>query len=99
RLAAAAERARYARPGGTAPTEGLHADVATVRTALHATAGRAVRWRAVVIPASTLRWASSGAGTAIADLLDRFDDGWAATGRRLRRASWPRDRAAEGVDW
>jgi hypothetical protein len=62
----------------------VRSDAATVRTALHASAGRAVRWRALVLPASTLRWASSGVGTAIADLLDRFDDSWAAVGRWLR---------------
>jgi hypothetical protein len=84
RLAAAAERARYARPDDDRPAPGVRADAATVRTALHASAGRAVRWRALVLPASTLRWASSGVGTAIADLLDRFDDSWAAVGRWLR---------------
>ncbi|MCU1674716.1 MAG: hypothetical protein JWN77_2829, partial [Frankiales bacterium] len=42
------------------------------------------RWRARLLPPSTLRWASSAMGTFVADALDRFDDGWAAVRRRLR---------------
>lgn len=81
RLAAAAERARYAREAGRVEP-GLQADAATVRSALRAAAGRTTRWRAVLLPTSTLRWAASGLGTFIADLLDHVDEAWSAL-RRL----------------
>lgn len=85
RLAAAAERARYARPGGTAEdTAALRSDVRTVRTALRRGAARADRVRAVLAPPSTLRWFGAGVGSRIADGLDRVDDLISGATRRLR---------------
>jgi transglutaminase-like putative cysteine protease len=86
RLAAHAERARYARDGaaGIAAVADLRADTRRVRAAVGAGVPRTARWRAWLLPASTLRWASSGLGTLMADGLDRFDDAWAAVGQRLR---------------
>jgi transglutaminase-like putative cysteine protease len=86
RLAHATERARYARPGDDAPSgEALRADVGRVRAALRAGATSQQRWTARLLPSSTARWATSTAGGAVADLLDRLDDGFAAVGRRLHR--------------
>ena len=86
RIATAAERARYARPlpapGDTG--RGLQADSATVRSALLAGTGGRTRWRARLLPPSTLAWASSTAGTTVADLLDATDAVAAAARRRLR---------------
>jgi hypothetical protein len=85
RLAGGAERARYARDGATGGNPAaLRADVALVRSALRRAVSRKLRWRAWLLPTSTLRWASSGLGTFVADGLDRFDDAWSALGRRLR---------------
>jgi transglutaminase-like putative cysteine protease len=85
RLAAGAERARYARDGATAgAAAAVRADAALVRSALRAAVPRKLRWRAWLLPTSTLRWASSGLGTLVADGLDRFDETWSALGRRLR---------------
>jgi hypothetical protein len=53
-----------------------------VRSGLHRSVGRLARWRARLLPASTLRWASSGLGTAVADLLDRADRVWATLRHR-----------------
>ncbi|MFN2521952.1 MAG: transglutaminaseTgpA domain-containing protein [Mycobacteriales bacterium] len=83
RIALAAERARYARDGGGADAA-LRADAARVREALLAGLSPRARWRARLLPPSTLRWATSSGGTLVADGLDRFDDGWASMRRRLR---------------
>lgn len=93
RLAAAAERSRYAR-NGTAEVSGeLAADAAVVRTALRGSVGRLARWRAWLLPTSTLRATSSAVGTFVADALDRFDELWSSIGdMRLRRVR--RGRAA-----
>ena len=91
RIAVATERARYARPGAAVDADQtLEADSRSVRAALLADTGTRSRWRARLLPASTLTWASSGAGTAVADLLDRSDVLTAAVSRRLR----PRRRPA-----
>jgi transglutaminase-like putative cysteine protease len=89
RLALAAERSRYA-PSGAGDTSGLHDDAALVRSALRADVGRVGRWRATLMPTSTLRWMSSTLGTFVADVLDGIDNGWAA----LRRAGTRRPRQA-----
>ena len=96
RLAVAAERARYARPGssGGADTATLHDDVRQVRTALLAGATGEQRWVARLAPPSTLRWASAGLGAAMADLLDRFDSLVSGANARLRSVGWLRRRPA-----
>src|SRR5205085_258174 len=81
RLSLAAERARYARDGAgndAGDGAGLHEDASTVRSALQAAVGRVPRWRAVLLPTSTLRWMSSTLGTFVADVLDGFDNAWSA---------------------
>lgn len=86
RLAVEVERARYARPGSAAtPVDSLHRDVATVHSALLSTARRRARWTARLAPPSTLRWASSTAGSTVADGLDRMDELVSSCGERLRR--------------
>jgi transglutaminase-like putative cysteine protease len=89
RIAVAAERTRYSREGN-ADTSGLYDDAALVRAALRAAASRPTRWRSWLLPTSTLRWASSRAGTFVADVLDAFDNAWSA----VRRAGSRRTREA-----
>jgi len=72
RLATAAELARYA-PAGRARATGLDTDTVVVRRALRASAPRTVRWRAVVLPASTLQWAAHVLSERVADVLDVTD--------------------------
>jgi transglutaminase-like putative cysteine protease len=84
RVAGAAERARYARDAGGSADTSLREDAGLVRSALRAGVPRKTRWRAWLLPSSTLRWAASGLGTLVADGLDRFDDAWSAIGQRLR---------------
>jgi transglutaminase-like putative cysteine protease len=86
RIALAAERTRYARDGAV-DTAGLYGDAALVRSALRGAVSRSVRWRAWLLPRSTLRWAASKTGTFVADVLDGFDNTWSALrqlGRRTR---------------
>jgi transglutaminase-like putative cysteine protease len=86
RLAACAERDRYARPSAAqdeASVPALQADAQRVRAGLLSAAGPRQRWAARLLPASTLRWATSGLGALVADGLDRVDDTLAAIGRRL----------------
>jgi transglutaminase-like putative cysteine protease len=84
RLAQAEERASYARePASAGP---LHADVATVRAAMSAAVTRSARWRAWLMPPSSvdeIRRISSHA-------LDTF--GWleVGTARLVRRLPHPR---------
>ncbi|MDX6199167.1 MAG: hypothetical protein QOJ79_2318 [Actinomycetota bacterium] len=88
RVALAAERSRYARDG-FADTAGLYDDAAVVRAALHAGIGGVARWRAWLLPPSTLRWTASTLGTLVADALDGFDNAWSSVrhlGRRRPRA-------------
>ncbi len=88
RLAQATERARYARPdGATTKARGLTHDSAVVRAALLHGAGRAARWRAQLVPASTVGWAVHRSGSAVADALDRLDEGWTSLRRRARLRS------------
>jgi transglutaminase-like putative cysteine protease len=96
RLAAAAERARYARPGASSDLEAgaLQADVRTVRHGLLAGASRRQHWVARLAPPSTLRWASSGLGSATADVLDRFDGLVSTVGERVRHPRGLRRRPA-----
>ncbi len=88
RLAVAAERARYARPqaarAGAVEPGSSRRDVATVRSAMRGARSGRTRWRARFLPPSTLRWATSSLGTAIADALDRLDRAMTGAGRRLR---------------
>ena len=64
RIAAVVERARYA-PAPAAPGA-IRADVTTVRRALARNSGRNARWRAILLPASTLQplraWLRQAAG-------------------------------------
>lgn len=87
RLAAAAERARYARPGtaGDADIAQLRSDVRQVRRGLLAGSSRLMRCSALLAPSSTLRWAGAGLGSATANALDRFDGAVSALGQRVRR--------------
>ena len=88
RLAALAERDRYARQSGEqdgASVQALSADASRVRNGLLAGAELRQRWRARLLPSSTLHWASAGLGALVADALDRLDDGFAAANRRLAR--------------
>jgi transglutaminase-like putative cysteine protease len=95
RVAGAAERARYARPGAaSAAARDLREDVRTVRSALLAGATRSQRWAARLAPPSTLRWASSGLGGVTADALDRFDSAVSTVGERLRHPRGLRRRPA-----
>jgi len=96
RLAAAAERARYARDGSSPAAAGadLHDDVRLVRSGLLAGASRRQSWTARLAPPSTLRWASAGLGSATADVLDRFDSAVSAVGERVRHPRGLRRRPA-----
>ena len=91
RLAAGAERARYARTAPTADARGLRSDAATVRAALLAGAAPRERWLARLLPVSTVQSTSSRVGTAVADVLDRFDVLVSTVGARLRH---PRTRTS-----
>lgn len=86
RIAAAAERARYAPPESQRREE-LAADSAAVRAALQAQAPRSVRLRALLFPPSTLRWAASAIGWRLGRTMDRVDDTIALLTRPLRRAA------------
>ncbi|MGI8536711.1 MAG: transglutaminaseTgpA domain-containing protein [Mycobacteriales bacterium] len=68
----------------SAEVAALRQDVAVVRAGLLTAAGRGARWRARLLPASTLRWASSALGTAVADVLDPVDLALATVRRRVR---------------
>jgi transglutaminase-like putative cysteine protease len=84
RLATGAERARYARTAPPADAGALRADAALVREALLAGAAPRERWLARLLPLSTVQSTSARLGTAVADVLDRFDAGLSAVGARLR---------------
>jgi transglutaminase-like putative cysteine protease len=85
RLAVAAERERYARPGSAGDGTGLRADAGTVRRALLASAPGRLRARALLAPPATLRWMAHASGERVADALDRVDDAVSAVSRRLHR--------------
>jgi transglutaminase-like putative cysteine protease len=87
RLAAQAERARFAaRPEQGTDGATLVEDAREVRAGLATTASTRDRWRARLLPPSTLHWASAGLGRATADGLDRLDEALAAAGNRARGA-------------
>ena len=83
RIAAAEERARYARLAVAGA--GLATDVRTVRRAAAASATRRQRFRAVLLPASTLASARRLLERAIG-LLGWLDSSWPAVRRQMRRA-------------
>ena len=93
RLAAGAERARYARSAPPADAAALRADATSVRAALLAGAAPRERWLARLLPVSTVASTSARLGTAVADVLDRFDVLVSAVGAKVRH---PRTRAKTG---
>ena len=84
RLVRAEERARYAADPRSAANRSLPADVEIVRAALLARCTWSTRWRARVLPASTLAAMRAAAGR-VADGLDAFDRSAAWLRRRLLR--------------
>lgn len=84
RLAAAEERAHYARLPG--PGTGLKAAVLTVRRAVAASVPRRQRLRARLLPASTLLAARHLVQSA-SELLSWLDTSWPTMQRQLRRAA------------
>lgn len=88
RLAAATERARYARPDAAATGPGAdpnaREDVATVRSALLRTCGREQRWRARLLPSSLVRWSASLLDSAGAAGQARLDRGRVSLARQVR---------------
>jgi hypothetical protein len=84
RIAAAAERARYAPPESQL-REDLQQDAAVVRGALQAQAPRLVRLRAALFAPSTLRWAGSSLGERLGRIMDAVDDTISAVTRPVRR--------------
>jgi transglutaminase-like putative cysteine protease len=89
RVALAAERARYARPGSGGGSD-LSGDVRAVRHALLEAAPARVRLRATFFPTSTLRWATSGIADRMTALLNGVDDAISAVTRPIRRRATPR---------
>ncbi len=83
RIAAAEERASYARLAIAGA--GLAADVRTVRRAVAVSVRRRQRFRAVLLPASTLAAARRVLERAIG-LLGWLDSSWPAVRRQMRRA-------------
>jgi transglutaminase-like putative cysteine protease len=73
RLVRAEERARYAADPRSAANRGLPTDVEIVRAAMLARCSLLDRWRARILPASTLA-AVRAAGARVADGLDAFDE-------------------------
>uniref|UniRef100_UPI00104123F6 DUF4129 domain-containing protein n=1 Tax=Actinomadura roseirufa TaxID=2094049 RepID=UPI00104123F6 len=75
RIARAEELARYARSRPAEPPERLRADVRTVREAFAAAVGRRARWRARLLPPSTMAQVGDTfrtAGHRATDLTDRL---------------------------
>jgi hypothetical protein len=90
RLAAAAERARYARPGsGDAGSGTLRADARVVRGALLAGASPRQRWVARLAPPSTLRWATPAWDRPSRTGWTAFDTAVSAVGERVRHPRRP----------
>ena len=92
-LAVGAERSRYARATGDDAHRpaSLRREVAAVRSGLLGTVPGRARLRARLAPTSTLRWASAGLGSFVADVLDRADGLVSSVGARVRH---PRSRRA-----
>ena len=84
RVAAAAERARYG-PAGPHAAGTLRADTAMVRAALLDGCASSHRWRARLLPVSTLRWAGRAGGTALAQVRNRRHAVRNRAGRGIRR--------------
>ena len=82
-LAAAAERARYARTPPPVDARQLRRDAGTVRAALRTGATREQRWRARLLPVSTLAWAGSRSDAARSVLLDRWHRVLSTAGAQL----------------
>ncbi|MES9606810.1 transglutaminaseTgpA domain-containing protein [Actinomadura sp. NPDC000929] len=77
RIARAEELARYSRTRASEPAERLRADVRTVREAFAASVGRRARWRARLLPPSTMeqtRTALRTAGDRALDATARLND-------------------------
>ncbi|MGW3770545.1 transglutaminase TgpA family protein [Actinomadura verrucosospora] len=77
RIARAEELARYSRTRAAEPAERLRADVRTVREAFAASVGRRARWRARLLPPSTMeqtRTALRTAGDRALDATARLND-------------------------
>ncbi|MGH3239084.1 MAG: transglutaminase, partial [Spirillospora sp.] len=84
RIARAEELARYSQSRSAEPPERLRADVRTVREAFAASVGPATRWRARLLPPSTVeqtRATLQSAGTRALDATARLND----LPNRLRR--------------
>ncbi|WP_246251054.1 transglutaminase TgpA family protein [Actinomadura litoris] len=84
RIARAEELARYSGSLPPAPAERLRADVRTVREAFAASVGRRARWRARLLPPSTMaeaRGTLRSAGGRAAELSERLNE----LPRRMRR--------------
>lgn len=92
RVAAAVERARYARTPPATPT--VRADVALIRRGLARSAGRGVRWRARLFPASALRPFRAGLARVL-DVLGWLDR---LTTRTDGRAFWQLAAGRRGAD-
>lgn len=77
RIARAEELARYSLSRSAEPPERLRADVRTVRDAFAASVGRRARWRARLLPPSTMRQTGSAlrtAGNRALDATARLND-------------------------
>lgn len=77
RIARAEELARYSRTRPSEPPERLRADVRTVREAFAASVGRRARWRARLLPPSTMtqtRTALRAAGDRVLDITARLNE-------------------------
>ncbi|WP_258938985.1 transglutaminase TgpA family protein [Actinomadura luteofluorescens] len=70
RIARAEELARYSRTHPAEPAEQLRADVRTVREAFAASVGRRTRWRARLLPPSTMAQTRTALRTATNRALD-----------------------------
>ncbi|WP_433468602.1 transglutaminase TgpA family protein [Spirillospora sp. CA-128828] len=70
RIARAEELARYSRTRSAEPPERLRADVRTVREAFASSVGRTARWRARLLPPSTVAQTGSALRTALDRALD-----------------------------
>ncbi|MEV0664191.1 DUF3488 and DUF4129 domain-containing transglutaminase family protein [Actinomadura luteofluorescens] len=70
RIARAEELARYSRTRPAEPAEQLRADVRTVREAFAASVGRPTRWRARLLPPSTMAQTRTALRTAADRALD-----------------------------